>query len=169
MSADSIRRWADFSSCRTWRYTLGRVWDKSLPRLLFILLNPSTADEQHDDPTNRRGIGFAQSWGYGSVVFVNLFAFRTSKPSEMKRAIDPVGPENDRYIREQAVLANRVIAAWGVHGNYRRRDRVVRRMVDNMFCLGLTKDGHPKHPLYVTRDTWPIAFDLQTTQQEQSA
>ena len=85
-----IVRAADFSPCKTWRYTLRRTWDEKKPRLLWILLNPSIADETRDDPTNRRGMRFAHSWGYGSLVFCNLFAFRTPEPAEMKKANDPI-------------------------------------------------------------------------------
>lgn len=154
----SIRRWADFSEPPIYRYTLGREWDRALKRLLFILLNPSTADASYDDPTNRRGVSFAKRWGYGAVVFVNLFAYRTPLPRAMKQALDPIGPANNDWIRKEVALADRVIAAWGDNGRFRRRDRVVMRMVPGMYCLGLNKNGSPKHPLYVRGDTKPVRF-----------
>ncbi len=156
----AIRRSADFSPCRTWRYTLVREWDDSLPRLLFVLLNPSTAGEHRDDPTNIRAIRFAMKWGYGSVVFVNLFAVRTPEPRVMMNAVDPVGPDNDRHIREQVERADLVVVAWGVHGTHRRRNKkVLADLADvNLCCLGRTKDGHPKHPLYLPKNSEPQAF-----------
>ena len=113
---DGIECDADFSKCRTWRYSLYRLWDKSKPHVLFVLLNPSTADECEDDPTLRRGIAYARKWNYGGVVFCNLFAFRTPNPNELKTAKDPIGPDNDKWLRREAELAGLVIAAWGVYG-----------------------------------------------------
>ena len=150
LSSGDIRRSAIFSPCRTWRYTLERLWDDAKPLVTFVLLNPSTADESHDDPTNRRGIDFAKRWGYGGVVFVNLFAYRTPHPKVMLRQPDPVGPDNDRHIVEQARKAGVVVAAWGAN-NTLGRDRAVLRLLDGtpLQCLGTTKNGHPRHPLYL--------------------
>lgn len=154
---DQIKRSAIFSPCRTWRYTLEREWDAALPRVMFVLLNPSTADEKHDDPTNRRGMGFARKWGYGSIVFTNLFAFRTPYPKELRKADDPVGPRNDSVIVQQAELADKVVLAWGTHGVYRDRDQEVLELLKpfSLFCLRLTKAGHPYHPLYLKAKTKP--------------
>ncbi len=148
-------RAADFSPCKTWRYTLRRTWDRAKPRLLWILLNPSTADETRDDPTNRRGMGFAYSWGYGSLVFCNLFAVRTPEPAEMKKASDPVGPQNNIWILGEAHEADKIVLGWGVYGSHLGRDRDVLRLLRDfeLYCLGRTKGGHPKHPLYLRRDT----------------
>lgn len=153
MADDGIIRSARFSPCRTWRYSLTREWDHQKPRLLFILLNPSTADEMQDDPTNRRGIGFAKRWGYGSVVFVNLFAFRTPHPKEMRAAADPIGPDNDRWIQFEIHGASTVVAAWGTNGVFMNRGYLIRERLGPMQCLGRTKNGHPKHPLYLANAT----------------
>jgi len=150
-----IRRSAEFSRCRTWRYTLVREWDDDLPRLLFILLNPSTADEEKDDPTNRRGIQYAIDWGYGACTFCNLFAFRTPYPKEMKAAPDPVGPANDATIKWHYENADLVVAAWGADGSHRGRDRQVYGLLPDLQCLGMTKAGHPKHILYLKSDEKP--------------
>lgn len=153
---DQIQRSAIFSPCRTWRYTLEREWDEDLPRLMFVLLNPSTADEKHDDPTNRRGMGFAREWGYGSIVFTNLFAFRTPYPKELKKARDPIGPDNDTVIFNQACYADKVVLAWGTHGVYRERNQEVIAVLAgtfDLYCLGTTKHWHPKHPLYLKATT----------------
>lgn len=155
---DGIKRSADFSPCRTWRYTLIREWGP-LPRVVFILLNPSTADEKQDDPTNRRGIDFAKRWGYGSVVFVNLFAIRSPNPATIKEVEDPIGPQNDCYIDREVRRADLVVCAWGCHGSYgSRNDRVMENLRVPVHCLGVTKDGHPKHPLYLKATTEPIEF-----------
>lgn len=156
MPDDGIQRSAIFSPCRTWRYALERVWDEDKPRVLFVLLNPSTADEKEDDPTNRRGIGFAKSWGFGSIVFVNLFAYRTPHPQELKKARDPVGPQNDGIIFDQACCAEKVVLAWGTHGAFRGRDQEVIELLGesfNTYCLGTTKHGYPRHPLYLKATT----------------
>lgn len=157
-----IVRTADFSPCRTWRYTLRRTWDGGKPHVLFILLNPSTADEVQDDPTNRRGIGYAMDWGFGGVVFCNLFAVRTPEPKVMMQAENPVGPDNDAWIRMEISRAGKVVAAWGVHGVFRNRDMGVRAILKNhgvhFWHLGLTKQGHPKHILYLSK-TAPLQKD----------
>lgn len=162
-----IKRSADFSPCRTWRYTLKRVWDDSLPPVVFILLNPSTADEKQDDPTNRRGIGYTIKWNYGAVTFVNLFAYRTPYPKKMKKAQDPIGPDNDHWILQEAAEANKdgkVILAWGMHGGFNGRDQQVVRLLRDadisLWCMGLTKAGHPKHILYLRGDLKPIEYKL---------
>ena len=150
--AGEIHRAAVFSSCRLYRYTLERYWNTDLPRLLFVLLNPSTADAVHDDPTNRKGMGFARRWGFGSCVFVNLFAFRSPHPKVMKAAAKPVGPANDVHIVHQATAADRIVLAWGNDGAHRGRDREVLELLGSLgkelWHLGLTKPGQPRHPLY---------------------
>lgn len=163
MQADLyIQRSADFSDCRTWRYTLKRVWDTQKVNLVFVLLNPSTADEHQDDPTNRRGIGYAIRWRFGGVTFVNLFAVRTPHPNVMKQAFDPVGPDNDSWILKTAQHGGKVILAWGTHGVHRGRDKQVvgllRAAGIPMWCMGLTKAGHPKHILYLKADLEPVRF-----------
>ena len=152
---------AMFSPCRTYRYTLWRIWSEVEPVVAFVGLNPSTADESVDDPTIRRCIGFAESWGYGGLVMLNLFAYRATDPNVMKRVADPVGPDNDGYLCSQSNMCGRIIAAWGVHGLHRGRANRVRLMIDNLHHLGLTKGGHPKHPLYLRGDTKPTPWNLK--------
>lgn len=146
---------ACLSSCRTWRYWLLREWDSSLPQLTVIGLNPSTADETLDDPTIRRCIGYAKAWGLGSLVMLNLFAYRATNPREMKTALDPIGPDNDAFLRmnSDGVL----LAAWGTHGTFRQRGDEVRRLLSArpLHCLGVTANGQPKHPLYLRADLQP--------------
>ena len=152
---DDIIRSATFSPCRSWRYTLDREWEKDYPRCLFVLLNPSIADEHQDDPTNRRGIGFARRWNCGSVTFCNLFAWRTPYPVELRDAPDPVGPDNDATILREAQAADRIVIAWGVHGTYLNRAREVLVLLREfkLHCLGRTVGGQPRHPLYMRADT----------------
>ena len=146
------------------RYLLWRTWDLDRPRLLWVLLNPSTADERADDPTVRRCAGFSRAWGYGGLELVNLFALRAADPRELQRATDPVGRETDRYIAAAATRAVGIIAAWGERGRYQQRDRAVcalltRHAVDVPRCLGTTRSGCPRHPLYVARSTSPVPYD----------
>lgn len=133
-----------------YRYLLWRRWADA-DSLLFIMLNPSTADAAQDDPTIRRCIGFARAWGFGGVEVVNLFAWRATLPRDLARARAPVGPHNDRAIVEAAARSRAVIAAWGVHGALRGREAEVARLLAStrLRCLGTTIEGAPRHPLYV--------------------
>lgn len=142
---------AAFSACGRYRYALWRRWGAG-PGVAFIGLNPSTADHEMDDPTIRRCIGFARQWGFGSVSVFNLFAFRATKPDELRLAEAPVGPENDRWLRNAGSVERLVVAAWGVHGSHRGRDRRARALLPDLSCLGITQGGHPRHPLYLRSD-----------------
>lgn len=139
-------------------YALWRTWSEDDGHVMFIGLNPSTADETEDDPTIRRCIGFAKSWGYGGIYMLNLFAFRATDPQVMKAAADPVGPSNDEFLCMYAESAGLVVVAWGAHGVHHRRDEAVRRLISPLHHLGLTKSGQPKHPLYLRGDTKPRAW-----------
>jgi hypothetical protein len=145
------------SSCRRYRYTLRRRWGPGAAAV-FIGLNPSTADETQDDPTIRRCIGFARAWGFDALCMVNLFAYRATDPTDMKKAEDPVGDINDATLRDVAKEAGVVVAAWGAHGTYRGRDAQVRAMLLGLHYLRLTKDGHPGHPLYLPASLRPVAW-----------
>lgn len=150
----AMRRGAIFDRSRRYRYSLTREFGPG-PRVLFILLNPSTADAARDDPTIRRCIGFARAHGFGSLEVVNLFALRTPSPRVLLKSQAPVGPRNNLYIREAAARASTIITGWGNHGAHRGRSRAVRAILARfpvVVCLGLTKMGEPRHPLYVARD-----------------
>ena len=149
---------AILSTCRNYRYALWRIWDKNKPLALFIGLNPSTADETEDDPTIRRCIGFAKSWGYGGLCMANLFAYRTKSPSEMMSAKDPIGPDNDKWLVKLAGQSGIVIAAWSDHGSFLGRSKEVQRLVPDLYCLKLNKSGEPAHPLYLKADMKPVPF-----------
>lgn len=144
---------ATFSPCGLYRYHLWRVWAPDGPQILFIGLNPSTADEKTDDNTIRRCIGFAKEWKAGGVHMVNLFALRSTDPRGLKEAADPIGPENDDVLKTVHGLCHRSIAAWGNHGAYKFRSSHVRVLLGTQFlwCFGKTSKGEPKHPLYLPK------------------
>lgn len=143
-----IETGAKFSKCRIYRYALWRVWDKSLPFVMFIGLNPSTADETKNDPTIKRCIGFAKDWGYGGVYVVNLFAFRATLPKEMKLADKPIGPRNMSWLTKTSEKCDMIVGAWGNDGDHLNQSAAVISAFPKMHCLNINKSGHPAHPLY---------------------
>lgn len=153
-------RRATFSSDGRYRYTLTRRWDPlaSGPTVAFVGLNPSTADAREDDPTIRRCVGFARDWGFGGLVMLNLFAFRATDPESLSKVEDPVGPGNDALLATGAEASDLVVAAWGTHPLARARAREIidSRVLFGWAALGWTKDGHPRHPLYMRRDCRPL-------------
>lgn len=144
---------AVFSADRTYRYVLWRTWGTRGPLIHFVGLNPSTADEYTNDPTIRRCIGFAQSNGARGLLVSNLFAFRATKPVDLLVANEPIGSETDFWLVEAHRLARTTVACWGVHGVHAQRAASVMTTLKILHCLGVTKDGHPRHPLYLKRDT----------------
>lgn len=152
-----MERSAVFSACRRYRYALWRRWGPG-PYCMFVGLNPSTADELLDDPTIRRCIGFARSWGYDALCMTNLFAFRATDPAVMKAADEPVGPDNDMHLKSLAGGAGVVVAAWGVHGTFMGRHLVAREQLSGLHFLRLTRDGYPGHPLYLPADLAPTPW-----------
>lgn len=149
---------AVFSADRKYRYLLRRRWGAG-PAVGFILLNPSTADETQDDPTIRRCIGFAKNWGYGGLTLGNLFAYRATKPEDMKAQADPVGPQNDHYLETFYNEARGVVCGWGAHGSHMARGEAVRLLMRNrvtLMALRLNGDGQPAHPLYLPATLKPF-------------
>lgn len=148
---------AVYSDCEAYRYLLTRVWDDALPRVLFVMLNPSTATEVQNDPTVERCERRARALGFGAFRVTNIFAYRATDPRAMRAMADPVGPENDAAIRGSldwaAGAADRIVCAWGTHGAHLGRGAAVERLLResgrDLHHLGLTAAGAPKHPLYI--------------------
>lgn len=128
---------------------------------MFIGLNPSTANETENDPTIRRCIGFSKSWGFGGVCVVNLFAFRATMPRDMMSSKDPVGAENDVWIRQLAEKAGLIVAAWGNDGSFMGRSKTVMKMIPHLTCLKINRTGEPAHPLYQPGTAVPKSLDKQ--------
>lgn len=151
-----IERKTVFSGDRLYRYTLWREWDAALPYCQFIGLNPSTADETTNDRTICRCIQFSKDWGFGALCMTNLFAWRDSKPVNMKRVRDPIGDENDEWLVKIASEAGIVVACWGNDGRHLYRNVKVKRLIPKLHCLDITKKMQPEHPLYLKSDLKPI-------------
>lgn len=153
---------AVYSDCESYRYALTRTWDPDGKRVLFVMLNPSKATEVQNDPTVERCERRARALGFGAFRVTNIFAWRETDPHKMRKVADPTGPDNDRIIREGADWADQIIAAWGTHGTHLDRGPAVARLLQDtgqpLTTLGLTKHGHPKHPLYISYDQQPLPW-----------
>lgn len=155
---------AIISDCGKYRYLLERevsMFGKGT--LLFIMLNPSTADASKDDPTIRKCMGFAERLGFARFQVVNLFAYRATDPDELRGMVDAFGPQNDLYVRNAINSADKVICAWGTKGVLHGADQKMKKWLEfwernKVFALELTKDGHPKHPLYVPYSAQIVEF-----------
>jgi hypothetical protein len=147
-----------FSACRRYRYSLTHEID-TIPIgavvVLWIGLNPSTADENALDPTLRRVRAFTTRLGGNTFVMANLFAWRDTDPKKMMAVEDPVGPENDEVLKALAAVSSIIVCAWGAHGGHRDRAAVVRTLLagHSVHCLGTNADGSPRHPLYLSAST----------------
>ena len=154
---------AVYSECERYRYSLTRVWDDGGKRVHFVMLNPSTATEVQNDPTVERCERRARALGFGSFTVTNIFAWRDTDPRAMKAASDPIGPANDAAILKASQTADQIIAAWGTHGAHRDRGAAVKMLLNSvgkpLFHLGLSKAGHPKHPLYIAYTQQPQLWD----------
>lgn len=147
---------AVFDRSERYRYSLTRCWNSSGTKATFIMLNPSSADAKQNDPTISRCISFAEKLGCGSLEVVNLFAYRTAFPYELKDYRRPVGSLNDKYIETAIQTSNVIVAAWGNWGFLKGRDEVVIQLIGEkfpLFCFGLTSKGQPRHPLYLPGNT----------------
>ncbi|OSP55040.1 DUF1643 domain-containing protein [Pseudoruegeria sp. SK021] len=150
---------AIYSDCERYRYSLTRTWDPDGRRVLFVMLNPSTATEVQNDPTVERCERRARALGYGAFRVCNIFAWRATDPRDMRAQADPTGPDNDRAIAEGCSWADTVICAWGTHGAHLKRgpavEALIRAQTSTPLHLGLSKAGHPKHPLYIAYTQQP--------------
>lgn len=157
---------AVYSNCEAYRYSLTRVWDDGGRRALFVMLNPSTATEVQNDPTVERCERRARALGFGAFRVCNIFAFRATDPRVMRAQTDPVGHANDAAILDGCTWADAVICAWGTHGAHRGRGPAVAALIIASgripLHLGLSKDGHPKHPLYIAYSQQPMPWDGAT-------
>lgn len=149
-----IQKTAVISKCGRYRYELTRRWADG-PLLTFVMLNPSTADADVDDPTIRRCMSFARRESYAGIYVANLFAYRATKPKALELADNPYGPENFEYLG-YVIRNSRVICAWGAHQDAVNPGRVFCKRAKSahvdLFSLGRTKGGFPSHPLYVRSD-----------------
>lgn len=156
IDVDAVTRQAVISDCGRYRYSLRRCWNPERPTVYWIMLNPSTASALTDDATVRRCVGFAKSWKAGAIVIRNLFAWRSRSPALLWKATEPVGPENDDWIRDLAQTPGQLVVAWGAFSNPRKGERVaeVLRILGDrqLLCLGTTDAGQPRHPLFVRAD-----------------
>lgn len=162
-----MRKAATISDDGKYRYSLLRYWNDELPRVCFIMLNPSTADADIEDPTTRRVLQFSKDWGFGSYEIVNLFALRSPAPELLRNTsnpiggLDPSGKElNDLWILAAVTKAKLIVVAWGTLGGFLRRDEMVCSMIRihgrEVHCVGKTKGGFPGHPLYLPKKNRPV-------------
>ncbi len=155
---------AIYSDCETYRYALTRVWNNDAAKVLFIMLNPSKATERQNDPTIERCERRARALGYGGFRAVNIFALRETDPKKMRQHKAPAGPDNDAVVAESCLWADDILAAWGAHGDHLMRGFEMRDVLkttgQTIKCLGLTKAGHPRHPLYISYATQPEIWPL---------
>lgn len=159
----NIKGTALISDCKKYRYILSRVWDSSLPSVTFLMLNPSTADETNDDPTIRRCIAYAKRWGFGHLDVVNLFAYRATNPKDLLICEDPIGDMNKYSLFTAAKTGIYTVCAWG---NSPIISKLMKKFpnykplqdLENLKYLELSKDGTPKHPLYLKKNLEPLDF-----------
>lgn len=164
---------AIISADKRYRYALWREWDTGTGTCLFVMLNPSTADAEEDDPTIRRCIGYAKRWGAKRLAVGNLFALRSTDPKLLNTSKDPIGPDNDEWLAQLVTTADLAICAWGAVSGFPERRAVAVRYIlrhpetvldadrplalkPRLRCLKLTQKGHPSHPLYLRKDLEPI-------------
>lgn len=157
-----MRSGAAISECGTYRYVLWRYWDEALLPLVWIMLNPSTADGKVDDPTIVRVMNFTRAWGYGGCRVINLYALRATDPKELRRAADPVGPENETFWDADLRTLGECVCAWGANPMAKK---IEEESMDwllwheiKLYCV--TKDvAKPNHPLYLPNGLPMISMD----------
>jgi hypothetical protein len=155
-----------FSDDNLYRFHLSRVWDQSLPKICWMMLNPSTADAEKLDPTLTRCFGYSMQWGFGSMDVVNIFAYRATSPKDMMAVSDPVGfgiktagspVDNNGFLTLIPGVSALTVVGWGIHGEYKDRYKEIAALFKlrnlSVKCLGVTKNGQPRHPLYLAKDT----------------
>jgi hypothetical protein len=154
LDAVALKTGASFSPDRKYRWSLFRLWQPASPLACYVLLNPSTADESENDPTVERCQVRAMNAGFGGLIVVNIFAWRSTDPAVLYTLPDPVGPENDAAIVRAVQQSKLVVCGWGMHGDLRGRGREVEKLIRSAgkvpHALRINSDGSPKHPLYLS-------------------
>lgn len=157
---------AYISNCELYRYELRRIWDEDKPKVLFIMLNPSTADSNKDDPTIRRCIDYAKDWGFGGILVGNLFAYRSTNPNGLLKVDDPVGDDNIWHIKNLVSQSDTIVCAWGNSSIVKRLDKKIKYdyrpltvIKNSLHCLELSNDGTPKHPLQLKKNLKLINYE----------
>ena len=153
-----IKTDATFSKDRLYRYSLHRIWNEDLPKVLFIGLNPSTATETKNDPTIRRCMQYAKDWGFGGYIMGNIFAYRSTDPSNLYKIKNPIGIKNNYWLKKLHKEADLTIAAWGTNGKFLNRGKEVLSFILEVKCLRMTKAVFPSHPLYLPKNLTPIPY-----------
>lgn len=155
---------ATYSDCETYRYSLTRVWDDGGRKVAFIMLNPSKATEAQNDPTIERCERRARALGFGGFRAVNIFALRETDPKLLRAHPEPQGPDNDNAVAQACLWADVIVAGWGAHGEHLGQGDAMREVLRStgrtIHCLGLTKAGHPRHPLYIAYAQQPEIWTL---------
>jgi hypothetical protein len=149
---------AAFSPDRVYRYALWRTWDDTKPKVMFVGLNPSTADETNNDNTVNACVRHATNWGYGGFVIGNLFAFCDTDQKFIWQVPNPIGPENDAWLKRLAKQSDKIIAAWSNDGWRDKRGEIVCKMFPEIYCLRRNKSGEPHHPLYIKTPSQPVKY-----------
>jgi len=153
---------AVLSEDQVYRYRLERRWSQSGKTVAFICLNPSTADAEIDDPTVRKCMRLARRWGGGRLVIGNLFAFRSTDPKNLYKCAEPIGSENDVWLKKIVEESDILVAAWGTNGSHLNRNKEILNLFSEKFhALKLTKDGHPSHPLYLAESLIPFLISVK--------
>ena len=147
-----------FSEDNNYRFALWRIWDKELPMVMFIGLNPSVANHEKDDPTIRRVKSFAKAWGYGGVYMLNLFTYVTPYPVKLLGHYNDPVCMDDSYLIQYANKSEKIIFAWGSFAEARRRSEHIINLFPGAYALSVNGNGSPKHPLYVAGNTIPVLF-----------
>lgn len=161
-----LQRTAIVSDCGRYRYRLGRRWSDDGETLAYVMLNPSTADAAADDATIRRCVRFAQDHDFSAIEVVNLFAFRATKPVDLRRAGYQAGPDNDQHIADVVRAAGAVCLAWGANATGLERPQIVLPLIRAQGvepqCLRITRGGQPEHPLMLPASCRLMPFTVQT-------
>ncbi len=161
-----MKKEAVISNCGNYRYSLTRIWDDSKPKIMFVMLNPSTADADNDDRTISKCIRYASNWGYGGLFVCNLFAYRSADPYELLNVNDPFGENNMMHIKQLIDKVSIVVCAWG-------HIKIIKKLLAEQnpyimfdFCneklhyLELSIHETPKHPLYLNRELKPRILNI---------